>query len=140
MYDENEKFEHEDTVEVAIKRILLVDDDKYLLDFFKRILSSQGFITVTANQGNEARDILNDDIQGFDMIILDLLMPVESGWKLIEYLHEHESYSSIPTIAMTGLSLSFEEYERIRKQCSAVILKGDFEIERFTTTVYELLS
>ena len=73
------------------------------------------------------------------MVILDLLMPVESGWKLINFIKADEKYKDMPIIALTGLSLSYEEFEKVKEQCNDVMLKGDFEIERFTSKVYELL-
>ena len=45
----------------------------------------------------------------------------------------------MPIIALTGLSLSYEEYERTRRQTDAVLLKGDFEISRFTETINKVL-
>ncbi len=121
------------------QRILLVDDDKFLLEFFGRILTAQGFITVMAGNGSEGEDYLRDDEQGFDLLVVDLLMPVQSGWKLVEYVRNSERYAELPIIALTGLSLSYEEFERIREQTDAVLLKGDFEISRFTETINQLL-
>ncbi len=124
---------------MSTKRILLVDDDKFLLEFFGRILAAQGFITVLAGNGSEAEQILESDTKGFDLMVVDLLMPVQSGWKLVEHVRATEGNADIPIIALTGLSLSYEEFERIRDQTNAVLLKGDFEISRFTDTINELL-
>ena len=119
------------------KRILIVDDDKFLLEFFGRILTAQGYITILANNGNDAKDLIENEEKKFDMIILDLLMPVQSGWKLLEFLKDHERYAGTPVIVMTGLSLTYDEFERIKDDCSAVLLKGDFEISRFSTIIEE---
>ena len=42
-------------------RILLVDDDRFLLEFFTRVLTAQGYTTVQAANGAEAETILNTD-------------------------------------------------------------------------------
>lgn len=120
-------------------RVLLVDDDRFLLEFFSRILTSQGYTTVQAHNGSEAEDILNSDCDPFDLMVVDLLMPVQSGWKLIDKLRKGESFSDIPIIALTGMSLSFDEYDRIREMADAVLLKGDFEISKFNRTIDEVL-
>jgi len=120
-------------------RILLVDDDKFLLEFFGRILSAQGFVAVMASNGSEAQDVLKNEEAGFDLVVVDLLMPVQSGWNFIEFLKNDPRFKDLPIIALTGLSLSYEEFERIRQQTSAVLLKGDFEIARFTETINQLL-
>ena len=86
------------------KRILIVDDDKFLLEFFGRILTANGYTTILSNNGQDAKGILEEDKE-FDMIILDLLMPVQSGWKLMDYLKEHDVYKSKPIVVMTGVVL-----------------------------------
>jgi DNA-binding response OmpR family regulator len=120
-------------------RILLVDDDRFLLEFFTRVLTAQGYTTVQASNGAEAEAILNTDTDTFDLMVVDLLMPVQSGWKLIDKLKKHEDHKKVPIIALTGMSLSFEEYDRIRSMADAVLLKGDFEISRFNNTINEVL-
>jgi DNA-binding response OmpR family regulator len=121
------------------KRILIVDDDKFLLEFFGRILTAQGYVSILASNGHDAKDILENEEKAFDMIILDLLMPVQSGWKLLEFLKEHDRYSKTPVIVMTGLSLTYDEFERIKDDCASVLLKGDFEISRFSAIIEENL-
>lgn len=121
-------------------RILLVDDDRYLLEFFTRVLNAQGYTAVKASNGVEAEAILDADAESFDLMVVDLLMPVQSGWKLIEILKQHDTYKKIPIIALTGMSLSFEEYDHIRTIADAVLLKGDFEISRFNKTINNVLS
>ncbi len=120
-------------------RILLVDDDMFLLEFFERILAAQGFTTVRASNGIEAEEILETDEGAFDLMIVDLLMPVKSGWKLVESLKQNAKHKDMPIIALTGLSLSYDEYERVRQLTSAVLLKGDFEVTRFIETIKNLL-
>ena len=122
------------------KRILIVDDDKFLLEFFGRILTAQGYISVLANNGSDAKHILDNEAKVFDMIILDLLMPVQSGWKLMEFLKNHDHYTKTPVIVKTGLSLTYHEFERIKDDCAAVLLKGDFEISRFSAIIEEHLN
>ncbi len=116
-------------------RILLVDDDHFLLDFFSRVLTAQGFQTVHASNGNEAMQILLTDPHPFDLTIVDLLMPEMNGWKLIEGIRSEEKLMKLPVIALTGMSLSYQEYERIRQMANAVLLKGDFDISRFMETI-----
>ncbi len=120
-------------------RILLVDDDRFLLEFFTRVLNAQGYTTVKAGNGAEAEIILNSDTEIFDLMVVDLLMPVQSGWKLIDKLKKHDDHKKVPIIALTGMSLSFEEYDKIRAMADAVLLKGDFEISRFNKTIQEVL-
>lgn len=122
----------------ATKRILVVDDDDLLRDFYGRVLSHRGYEIESAANGDEALQVLENTTSAFSLVIIDLLMPVRTGWELIEEMKGNAKYAKIPLLAITGLATSFEEFERVKKACDDVMLKGDFELSRFTETVDRL--
>ncbi len=80
--------------------ILLVDDNEYYLLVIKDLLYSNGYSVITATNGMEACEILdNSDI---DMIISDIKMPHLDGIKLHAYVREIEKYKDLKFIFMTG--------------------------------------
>ena len=120
------------------KRILVVDDDDLLRDFYGRVLSQRGYEIESAANGDEAMQVLDNNTTPFALVIIDLLMPVRTGWELIELMKGTTKYAKIPLLAITGLATSFEEFERVKQACDDVMLKGDFELSRFTETVDRL--
>jgi CheY-like chemotaxis protein len=68
------------------KKILVVDDDKKDLEKIKSILEKENYEIVVANNGAEAIDFL--DKNGFDLILVDILMPTLSGYDLLRLLKE----------------------------------------------------
>ncbi len=124
---------------VQNKRILVVDDDELLREFYTRVLTMQGYEPVCATNGDEALDILENAKEDFALIIMDLLMPVRTGWELVESMRTNPLWDRIPVLAITGLAGSFEEFEQIKRVCDAVLLKGDFELAKFNETVKRLV-
>ena len=120
------------------KLVLVCDDDDLLREFYGRVLKAQGYRTVSATNGDEAISVLEDGQHNVALAIVDLLMPIRTGWELIEYMKEKENLKHIPIIAITGLATSFEEFERVKATCNAVLHKGDFDLERFTAMLKEL--
>ena len=59
------------------KKILVVDDEKKLVDIVKAYLEKEGFIVITAYDGKTAVDQTNK--QNPDLVILDLMLPEISG-------------------------------------------------------------
>ena len=121
------------------KRILVVDDDELLREFYTRVLTMQGYESICVANGDEAIRVLEstgDD--GFALIIMDLLMPVRTGWELIEYIRQSGRWQNVPVLAITGLGGTPEQFEDIKQKCDAVLLKGDFEITKFIATVVRL--
>jgi len=64
--------------------VLLVEDEKPALDLLRKILEAEGFRVVTATNGREALDRLEDEI--VDVVITDLAMPVMTGTELVARL------------------------------------------------------
>ena len=120
-------------------RILLVDDDKFLVEFFVRVFQSHGFQTVCCQNGEEALQFLEKESSNFDLAVIDLLMPIKSGWDLIRQMKAEDSLSHIPILAMTGLNLSFDEYSEIKNMADGVLVKGEFDITALTETVKKLM-
>lgn len=123
----------------AALRILVVDDDVYLREFYACVLRSLGHQPVLAADGAEALAILNGDAEEFSLAVVDLLMPVTSGWDLLEAVRKEAKWDKLPIIAMTGLPLSGDEFDKVKRLCNEVFLKSEFELARFSAAVSRLL-
>lgn len=118
------------TEKLATKRIMVCDDDDILVSFYKRVIKSAGFEVVTAANGDEAIKLLQQ--YPVALAIIDLLMPICSGWEVIEYIRNKDNLKNMPIIAITGLSSSPNELTRVKQLCNDVIYKGkDFDVECF---------
>jgi CheY-like chemotaxis protein len=82
------------------KRILLVEDDASLLEGAGRLLSEAGYEVETARNGLEALERVNR--QKPDAIILDLVMPVMTGWEFLSIRQRHGTLDRIPVIVWSG--------------------------------------
>jgi two-component system phosphate regulon response regulator OmpR len=77
--------------------LLLVDDDRRIRDLLSRFLSGEGYRVTTAMSANDARAKLNG--LHFDLLILDVMMPGETGFDLARFIR---SSSSVPIIMLTA--------------------------------------
>jgi CheY-like chemotaxis protein len=121
-------------------QILICDDDDIFLKFCSKIIEKMGFSVLQAANGDDAIDLLaaNPDIK---LALIDLLMPVRSGWEVIKYIQKQEKLKDIPLIAITGLSPSPEDLLKVKVSCQAVIHKGaDFNVEELGRKIEELTS
>ena len=97
-------WEEKDHPTVAIKnkkrqRILVVDDDEGLQEYIQRELSAS-YKVVTANNGNEALQILLQE--RIDLVISDVAMPEMDGFTLLKKIRNNENISHIPVILLTS--------------------------------------
>jgi len=78
--------------------ILVVDDDRRLRDLLQRYLSDQGFRVTVAAGAEEARAKLTS--LAFDLLVLDIMMPGESGLELTRSLR---AKSRVPVLLLTAM-------------------------------------
>ena len=86
--------------------ILLVDDDSDILRIFCGWLSHEGFEMLSAHDGNEGREMARR-LQP-NLILLDVNMPVQDGYKTLEYLKREKETAHIPVIFLTNEDFSIE--------------------------------
>jgi len=65
------------------KTILIVDDDRELIDGLRALLEKQGHRVVQANDGHQAKTVIYN--QKPDLVILDMMMPRMGGYPVLEH-------------------------------------------------------
>jgi CheY-like chemotaxis protein len=85
-----------------MKRVLIVEDDTSLCLSLADMLIEFGFEVGVAGDGLKALSILETADPLPDCILLDLHMPEMDGWQLMERLKQHEQYSKIKVVVMSG--------------------------------------
>jgi CheY-like chemotaxis protein len=84
------------------KIALVVDDEQAQVEFVSAILDDQKMKTITASNGKEAMQKITETKP--DVILLDLMMPEESGMKFFNQLKKNKDYEDIPVIVVSGAS------------------------------------
>jgi DNA-binding response OmpR family regulator len=82
MTDESITAEHSPPVER--KKILLVDDDREIVDSMRIALDASGFEVIVARDGNQGLALVEREDP--DLVILDMMMPKRSGFLVLEKL------------------------------------------------------
>ncbi len=82
-----------------LPRILLVDDDPIQNAVASMALRAEAFDVDEAADGGEALSLI--DKQDYDLVILDLEMPVMNGFKVLEELNAHPRHRHLPVIVVT---------------------------------------
>lgn len=85
---------------VAGTRILLVEDDKTNQEVAKKILAPLGLEIDVADNGAIALSKLNES--SYDLILMDIMMPVMNGYEATRAIRSNEDWKSIPIVALTA--------------------------------------
>ena len=91
--------------------ILICDDERDVCELAKKILVYGGFDAITCSNGKEALQIIEEKYDTIALILLDVMMPILSGFSVLENIKNDGRYKNILVILFTVKSLS----ENIRK-------------------------
>ena len=99
-------------------RILLVDDERELLDLMRELLEDQGYEVAVAADGREG-------LRAFFswrplLTVLDIMMPGMDGWHLLERIRE---VSEAPVIILTALGREHEQVRGLRSGADDYVVK-----------------
>ncbi len=86
--------------------IMVVDDDESHRTLICDLLEEMGYRTVQASNGREALDLLESDMPM--AVLLDLRMPVMSGWGLLDALKKMPRAKGLPIIIISGYGFEWE--------------------------------
>ena len=81
-------------------KILVADDEVYILHILEFSLGAEGFEVVTANNGETA--IAKAKQESPDLIVLDIMMPVLDGYETLRQLKAEQTTKDIPVILLTA--------------------------------------
>jgi CheY-like chemotaxis protein len=82
--------------------ILVVEDDEAVRGYITDLLIDEGYPVEAAEHGQDALARLASGPWLPDLILLDLMMPVMTGWQLAQVLCRHPLYSTIPVVIMSA--------------------------------------
>lgn len=93
------------------KKILIVEDDQFLREFYQELLQEEGYIVDVAAEGEAGLA----KIQGieYDLVLLDIMLPKKDGMEILKELKTHPPKSSnIKIVVLTNLG-----QDSVIKQC-----------------------
>ena len=118
------------------EKILVVDDEESLAEMVCRALKQQGYRTVSANDGDAALELIEEELP--DLVVLDLMLPKMDGWEVCRRAKAEPALKDIPIMMLTarsspedvvqGLDLGADDY-----------LKKPFVLEELLARVRALL-
>jgi CheY-like chemotaxis protein len=115
------------------RTVLLVEDDLDIRDVLQDVLEGDGYDVVPAANGKQALDFLTlNDPPGADLVILDLMMPMISGWEVLEKMAGDGRLVEIPVIVISAVS-------REKPARARTLIRKPFSLEALASAVRSCL-
>lgn len=110
------------------KRVLVIDDDAAIRQMFRTLLIRQGYVVDSAVDGSDG--LMRIRSEEYDAVILDLMMPITSGFEVLDILALERPETMNRVIVTTGVS---------RNDLKKLDLNSIFALVRKPFDIHELL-
>jgi DNA-binding response OmpR family regulator len=91
---------------MRLATILVVEDDPVQRELISDLFTEEGYRVLTASNGREALDIVRDPGRTPSLVLLDLMMPIMSGWDFLEHVKIDRSVKEVPTVIIVSAFVS----------------------------------
>ncbi len=119
------------------KKILVVEDDKFLLNAYRVKLQKSGFEIKIAMDGEEAIAAL----KGYtpDLILLDLILPKKDGFAVLEELKANEIWKKIPVLIASNLGQKEDIDRGMGLGATDYVVKTDLSLDDLVKKINSFL-
>lgn len=121
------------------KKILVVEDDQFLREFYQELLTAEGYFVDMAAEGETAE--LKIQQNEYDLVLLDIMLPKKDGVQILRDLKIHPPKSpQVPIVVLTNLG-----QDTIIKECFSLgaagyIIKSAMNPDQILTEIKSYLS
>ena len=106
------------------KKILIVEDDKFLRELISRKLQKEGYMIVEAVDGEEGEKKIKEEKP--DLILLDLILPGIDGFEVLSRIKQDPTLASIPVVILSNLGQKEEIEKGLKLGAVDYLVKAHF--------------
>ena len=108
----------------SAKKILIIEDDRFLRELIARKLTDEGFETLEAGEGEQGLKKIKEEKP--DLVLLDLILPSIDGFEVLSRMKEDAKVSSIPVIILSNLGQREEVERGLKSGAIDYLIKAHF--------------
>ncbi|MFA5729887.1 MAG: response regulator transcription factor [Candidatus Paceibacterota bacterium] len=120
------------------KRILIIEDEKILSEMYKFKLNKEGFEVISAIEVDEGIELAKKQIP--DLVVLDVLLPKESGINYLIKTREMNDLKSVPVLVLSNFDDNRTRTEALKYGAKDYLIKSNHDPKEIVTRIKELLN
>ena len=120
------------------KRILLVEDDPFLVDVYTKKLQQAGFDIINVNNGELALKAIEGT--HFDLVLLDIVVPDIDGWEILKQIKSPETQNQPKVIVFSNLGQKSEVEKGLKLGADKYLIKANYTPSEVVEEVRKLIT
>ncbi|MEJ2157906.1 MAG: response regulator [Desulfobacteraceae bacterium] len=121
-----------ETIVIGSETILLVDDEKYIIDVGEMMLKGLGYTILTATSGQKAITVFKENQEKIDLVVLDLVMPDMGGETVFHKIREIKPDTKV--LFASGHYMS-DQTRALLETGSSDFLQKPFNLRQLSTKI-----
>lgn len=121
----------------AHKKIIIVEDENFLVDMYKLKFEQAGFDVLTAENGKRGLELSLKEKP--DLILLDIVLPEMDGFEVLAELKKNKQTKDIPVLIFSNLGQKEEIEKGIKLGADAYVVKANYTPEQLIKHVKKLI-
>ena len=119
------------------KKILVIEDDRFLRELIVRKLTIEGYDVVQAIDGEQGLEKIKSEKP--DLVLLDLILPGIDGFEVLSQVKKDESLSHIPIIILSNLGQRSEVEKGLNLGATDYMIKAHFTPDEIVEKIRNIL-
>ena len=119
-------------------KILLVEDDLFLIRAYQIKLENEGFELIIAKDATEGMEKVRNVHP--DLVLLDIMLPRGSGFEILEVVKKDEALQHIPVIILSNLGQQQDIERGLTLGAATYLIKTDVKLEDVVKTIKKYLT
>ena len=120
------------------KKILIIEDDKFLRELIAKKILKEGYEVFEAVDGTEGLTKVKEVKP--DLILLDLILPIVDGFEVLSQLKKETSLSSIPVIILSNLGQKEDVEKGLKLGAAGYLIKAHFELDEIVERIKDVIN
>lgn len=121
-----------------MKKILIIEDDRFLLELLSKKLTAAGYKVTGAVDGQEGVDAVGKDLP--DLVLLDLMLPVLDGFEWLRRIRKDEKTAKLNIIVISNLGGADDIAKAKDLGVMEYLVKANFTTDEILTKVKNALA
>lgn len=121
----------------SAKRVLIIEDDPFLIDIYITKFKELGFSVDVASDGKEGLRKLKE--KEFDVLMLDIVLPHIDGWQVLRRIEEDEKLKNLKVVVLSNLGQKEEVEKGLKLGAVKYLIKAHYTPQEVVDEVKKVL-